>query len=100
MMESDTPSPPPSPNRADDSEVSSRGAPPGQQAVQETKRALPEAGASVPQGSEVKNDGPALSGLQPETILEASKQILGEDEGHRSCGEESAQRPGPARALF
>ena len=75
MMESDTPSPASSPNRADDLEVSSRGAPPDRQVVQETKKALPEGGASVTQGSGVKNDGPELSGLQPETILEASKRV-------------------------
>ena len=75
MMESDTPSPPASPNRADDSEVSSRGAPPGRQAVQETKRALPEGGAFVPQGSGIKHGGPALSSVEPETILGASGRI-------------------------
>jgi len=62
-------------HRADDSEVSSRRAPPDRQAVQGTKKALPEGGASVTQGSEVKNDGPELFGLQPETIREASKRI-------------------------
>lgn len=41
--------------------------------MQETKKALLEGGASVTQGSGIKNDGPKL--LQPETILEASKQI-------------------------
>ena len=43
--------------------------------MQETKKALPEGGASVTQGSGIKNDGPELSGLQPEMILEASKWI-------------------------
>ena len=75
MMESDTPSPASSPNRGDDTEVSSRRAPPDRQVVQETKKALPEGGASVTQGSGIKNDGPEPSGLQPETILEASKRI-------------------------
>ena len=71
MMESDTPSPASSPNRADDLEVSSWGAPPDRQVVQETKKALPKGGASVTQGSGIKHDGPELSGLQPEMILEA-----------------------------
>ena len=75
MMESDTPSPASPPNRGDDSEVSSRRAPPDRQVVQETKKALPEGGASVTQGSGTKNDGPELSGLQPETMLEAGKRI-------------------------
>ena len=39
------------------------------------EKALPEGGASVTQGSGVKNDGPVLSGLKPETILEAAKRI-------------------------
>ena len=43
--------------------------------MQETKKALPEGGASVTQGLGIKNDGPEPSGLQPETILEASGQI-------------------------
>ena len=75
MTESDTPSPASSPNRADDLEVSSRGAPPGRQVVQETEKALPEGGASVTQGSGIKHDGLVLSSLQPETILEASERI-------------------------
>ena len=75
MMESDTPSPASSPNRGDDTEVSSRRAPPNRQAVQETKKALPEGGASVTQGSGIKNDGPEPSGLQPETILGENKRI-------------------------
>ena len=53
----------------------SRRAPPDRQVVQETKKALPEGGASVTPGSGIKNDGPEPSGLQPETILEASKRI-------------------------
>ena len=75
MMESDTASPASSPNRGDDTEVSSRRAPPDRQVVQETKKALPEGGASVTQGLGMKNDGPEPSGLQPETILEAIKWI-------------------------
>ena len=63
MMESDTPSPASSPNRGDDTEVSSRNAPPDRQAVQEMKKVLPEGGASVTQGPGIKNDDPELSGL-------------------------------------
>lgn len=74
-MESDTPSPASSPNRADDLEVSSRRSPPDRQAAQETGKELPEGGASVTPGSDVKNGGPELSGFQPEMILEACKQI-------------------------
>ena len=53
----------------------SRRAPPDRQVVQETKKALPEGGASVTQGSGIKNDGPEPSSLQPKTILEVSKRI-------------------------
>ena len=75
MMESDTLSLASSPNRGDDTEVSSRRAPPYRQVVQETKKVLPEGGASVTQGSGIKNEGPEPSGLQPETILEASERV-------------------------
>ena len=75
MMESDTPSPASSPNRADDLEVSSRRAPPNRQVEQETRKDLLEGGASILQGSGIKDDGPELYGLQPETMLEAGKQI-------------------------
>ena len=43
--------------------------------MQETKKALPEGGASVTQGSRIKHDGPELSGLQPEMILEAGGRV-------------------------
>ena len=75
MMESDTPSPASSPNRADDSEASSWRAPPVRQVAQEARKELPEGGASVILGSGVKNGGPELSGSQSEMILEAVKQI-------------------------
>jgi len=75
MMESDTPSPASSPNRADNLEVSSRRAPPDRQVAEETRKELPEGGASVTLGSGVKNGVPELSGLQPEMILEAGKRI-------------------------
>ena len=75
MMESDTPSPASSPNRADDLEVSSRRAPPDRQVAQETRKELLEGGASDTLGSGVKNGGPELSGLQAEMILEAGRRI-------------------------
>ena len=73
MMESDTPSPATFPNRGDDTEVSSRRAPPEHQVVQEAKKVLPEGGAFVTRGSGIKTRVPESSGLQPETILEISK---------------------------
>ena len=74
-MESEMPSPASSPNRADDLEMSSWRAPPNRQVAQETRKELPEGGACVTQGSGTKNDGPELSVLQPETMLEAGKRI-------------------------
>ena len=93
MMESDTPSPAPSPNRADDSEVLSRGTPPGQQAVQEMKRALPEGGASIPQGSGIKHGGPALSGLESETILGTSGRIASKEYRTPAAASEDPEAP-------
>jgi hypothetical protein len=43
--------------------------------VQESRKELPEGGASVVRGSGVKNNDPKLSGSPPETALEASKWI-------------------------
>ena len=43
--------------------------------MQETKKALPEGGASVTQGSGIKNEGPGLSGLQPEAAQGTNKRI-------------------------
>ena len=63
-----------SPNRGDDTEVSSRWAPPEHQVVQEAKEVLPEGGASVTQGSRIKTGVSEPYGLQPVTILEASKR--------------------------
>ena len=39
------------------------------------RKEVPEGGASVTQGSGIKNDDPELSGLQPETMLEEGKRI-------------------------
>ena len=75
MMESDTPPPATSPNRGDDTEVSSRRAPPEHQVVQEAKKVLPEGSAFVTRGSGINTGVPEPSGLQPETILEASKRV-------------------------
>ena len=55
--------------------MSSRRAPPDRQVAQETRKELPEGGASVTLGSGVKNGGPELPGLQPEMILKAGKRI-------------------------
>ena len=93
MMESDTPSPAPSPNRADDSEVSSRGAPPGRQAVQGPKTALPEGGVSVTQGSGIKHGGPALSNLEPETIPGASGRIPSKEYRIPAAASEDPEAP-------
>ena len=93
MMESDTPSPASSPNRADDLEVSSQRAPPDRQVAQEMRKELPEGGASVTQGSGIKNDGPKLSGLQPEMILETSKRISSKEGRTPAAASEDPEAP-------
>ena len=81
-MESETPPPASSPNRADDFEVSSRRISPDQQVVRGTMKTTPEGETSVAQGpgcaapTGTNNKGPGLSGLQPETTLGSSKHIL------------------------
>ena len=84
MMESDMPSPASSPNRGDDTEVSSQRAPPEHQVVQETEKVLPEGGASITRGSGIKTGVPEPSGLQPDTIPEVSKRDPSR-EGHTSA---------------
>ena len=59
--------------------MSSRRAPPNRQVAQEMRKELPEGGASVTQGSGIKNDGPELYGLQPEIMLEAGKRITSKE---------------------
>ena len=74
-MESETPPPVSSPNRADDFEVSSRRVSPDQQVVRGMMKTLPEGDTSVAQGPGANNKGPGLSGLQPETALGTDKRI-------------------------
>jgi hypothetical protein len=82
MMESETPPQTFSPDRADDSEVSSRRISPDQQAVRGIMKTTPEGDTSAvqspghadPMGT--NNKGPGLSGLQPGTTLESGKHIL------------------------
>ena len=70
MMESETPPQDSSPNRADDSEVSSRRISPDQQAVRGTVKTGPEGKTSVVQGpgcadpTGTNNKGPELSKFQ------------------------------------
>ena len=81
MMESETPPPVSSPNRADDFEVSSRRISHDQQVVRGTMKTMPEGDTSVVQGpgraapKGTNNKGPGLSGLQPKTTLGSSKHI-------------------------
>jgi hypothetical protein len=93
MMESDTPPPASSPNRADDFEVSSRRASSDRQAVRGAKKTLPEGGPSVAQGSGANNEGPGLSGLQPEMILETSKRISSKEGRTPAAASEDPEAP-------
>ena len=67
MMESVTPPPVSSPNRADDFEVSSRRVSPDQQVVRGMMKTQPEGDTLVAQGPGTNNKGPEYSGLQPDT---------------------------------
>jgi len=81
MMESETPPPTSSPNKADDSEVSSRRVLLDQQVTQGIKEAVPEGGSPTVWDSGADNKGPGLSGSQPTVILETGEQIPSKDGG-------------------
>ena len=74
-MESETPPPVSSPNRADDLEVSSRRVSPDQQVIRGMMKTLTEGDTSVAQGPGANNEGPELSGLRPETTSWTNKRI-------------------------
>ena len=77
MMESETPPPTSSPNKADDSEVSSRRVP----LDQGTEEAVPKGGPPTIRDSGADdNKGPGLSGSQPTVILETGEQIPSKDD--------------------
>ena len=77
MMESETPPPTSSPNKADDSEVSSRRVP----LDQGTKEAVPKGGAPIIRDSRADdNKGPGLTGSQPTVILETGEKIPSKDD--------------------
>ena len=75
MMESETPPPVSSPNKADDFEVSSRRVSPDPQVMRGVTKTRTEDDTSVAQGPKTNNKGPGLSGFQPETILGANERI-------------------------
>ena len=79
MMESESPPPTSSPNKADDSEVSSRRVFLDQQAVQGMKEAVPEGGPPIVRDSGANNEGPGLSGFQPTMILETGERVPSKD---------------------
>ena len=79
MMESETPPPTSSPNKADDSEVSSRRVILDQQAVQGMKEAVLEGGPPIARDSGANNEGPGLSGFQPTMILETGERVPSKD---------------------
>ena len=81
MMETETPPPTSSPNKADDSEVSSRRVFLDQQAVQGMKEAVPEGGPPIVWDSGANNEGPGLSGFHPMMILETGERVPSKD-GH------------------
>ena len=74
-MESETPPPACSPNKADDFEVSSRRVSPDQQVVRGVMKTLPEGDTSVAQGPGANDKGLGLFGFQLETTLGMDKWI-------------------------
>ena len=79
MMESETPPPTSSPNKADDSEVSSRRVILDQQAVQGIKEAVPKGEPPTVRDTGANNEGPGLSGFQPTMILETGERVPSKD---------------------
>ena len=76
MMESETPPPTSSPNKADDSEVSSRRV----RLDRGIEEAIPKGGSPTIRDSGAgDNQGPGLSGSQPAAILETGEQIPSKD---------------------
>ena len=70
MMESETPPPTSSPNKAEDSEVSPQRVFLDQQAAQGMKEAVPEGGSPTVRDSGANNEDLGLSDFQPTMILE------------------------------
>ena len=54
---------------------------------------LPEGDASVAQGSGANNEGPGLSGLQPEMILDTSKRIPSKEGRTAAAASEDPEEP-------
>ena len=80
-MESESPPPTSSPNKANDSEVSSRRVPFDQHVMQRTEEAVPKGGAPIIRDSRADdNKGPGLTGSQPTVILETGEQIPSKDD--------------------
>ena len=79
MMESETPPPTSSPNKADDSKVSSRRVFLDQQAVQGMKEAVPKGEPPTVRDTGANNEGPGLSGFQPTMILETGERVPSKD---------------------
>ena len=61
--------------------------------MQETKRALPEGGASVTQGSGIKRGGPTLSYLEPEMIPGVSGRIPSKEYRTPAAASEDPEAP-------
>ena len=75
MTESETPPSFSSPNKVDDFEVSSRRTSPDQQVVRGVMKTPPKGDTLVAQHPGANNEGPGLSGLQPETTLGTDTRI-------------------------
>ena len=64
------------------------------------KRTLPEGGPSVARGSGANNEGPGLSGLQPEMILETSEWVPSKEGRTPAAASEDPEAPNMLTSLL
>ena len=99
MVESETPPLASSPNKANDSEVSSRRVL-LEQAVQRMKEAVPEGGPPIVRDSGADNEGPGLYGFQPTMILETGERVPSKDGRAPSAASGDPAAPDILRDMF
>ena len=100
MMESETPPPTSSPNKAYDSEVSSRRVFVDQQAARGMKEAVPEGEPPIVRDSGANNEGPGLSGFQPTMILETGERVPSKDGRAPTAASGDPAAPGMLRDML
>lgn len=73
--------------------MSSRRVSPGQQAVRGMKKTSPGGDTPVAQGPGTNNEGPGLSGLQPEMIVETSERVPSKGGHAPTAASEDSEAP-------